>query len=678
MQFVQRSACLLAVALAAVAASSAGAQPPPANSAAPQINLPNPIGARRGSSIDLTLTGKNLADPIGVSLSFAANSQILPPKNPATAATSTVVHLDIPTDAPSGMQILRLATKRGISNVRFFCIDDLPEVQKQSGITKIDKAQKVPHPVVITGKGEKEVGDFYRFSASAGERLAFEVIGRRLGSAFDPQITLFDAKTGKELPGGHNNDAPGLQTDPRLVYTFKTAGDYVVEIRDTLWRGGDDFLYRLRIGDFPCATTPYPMAVRRGTQKTVGFAGPVSAGSLPFEIVAPEDAWLQALSLTPRSPAGLAGWPVFLGVSDLEERVEQEPNNDLAHANRIPVPGAISARLLETNDVDCFTFAAKKGQRFQIEIQSLEWNSPTEVYMVVKDAKGTQLAAGNPQVGQTIDFTAPADGDFTVVVEHLLSWNGPAETYRLVVTHHTPGFDLSLGSDRLDIAAGGVGAIPVTVVRREFNGPIDLEVVGPAQLQGHATVPAGALAATLFVQASADLPIGAYPLQVSGSAVIGGRVVRQPARIRAQIMAALAGLPYPPPNLLETGGVAVTEKTPFDIQVKVDSGEFVRGKSIPVTVELAGGKPAENDIKLASVGLPAKVTAAIPVLGKGKTSVKGTISAAADAPVGDHEFAVVATASYKGQEFQAMTKPAVVALKAKAEAAKPPAGKPTK
>jgi hypothetical protein len=204
-------------------------------------------------------------------------------------------------------------------------------------------------------------------------------------------------------------------------------------------------------------------------------------------------------------------------------------------------------------------------------------------------------------------------------------------------------------------------------VRLEFNGPINLDVLSPAGVHGHGVVPAGATAATLFVQASSDLPSGAYPLQVSGSAVIGGRVVRQPARIRAQIVAALAGLPYPPPSLLDTGAVAVTEKTPFDIQIKVDPGDFVRGKSIPVTIELAGGKPAENDIKLASVGLPAKVTAAIPVLSKGKTSVKGTISAAGDAPPGEHEFSVIATGASKGREFQSIAKPALVFLKAKAE-----------
>src|SRR5207244_7615655 len=105
-------------------------------------------------------------------------------------------------------------------------------------------AQAVPVPCVVVGRADAEVSDYYKITVKAGERVSFEILGRRLGSAFDPQIQLYDAKSGRELPGGHSNDAPGLQTDPRLTYTFKDAGDYLVEVRDVLYRGGADFFYR--------------------------------------------------------------------------------------------------------------------------------------------------------------------------------------------------------------------------------------------------------------------------------------------------------------------------------------------------------------------------------------------------------------------------------------------------
>ena len=129
--------------------------------------------------------------------------------------------------------------------------------------------------------------------------------------------------------------------------------------------------------------------------------------------------FLNALSSHQSAAAGLPGWPVFFGVSDLEERTEQEPNNDLAHANasRFPPSPLDSSR---ATTLDCFTFAAKKGQRLDIEVQSIEWNSPTEVYMVVKDA-GCPACGGEPSCGPDDRFHRAADGDFTVVVEHLLT-----------------------------------------------------------------------------------------------------------------------------------------------------------------------------------------------------------------------------------------------------------------
>ena len=165
-----------------------------------------------------------------------------------------------------GFHALRLATAQGLSNLRLFCVDDLPQVMQKPDNHTRETAQPLTAPCVVAGKTANEANDYYKITVAAGQRLSFEVLGRRLGSPIDPQLTLFDARTGRELRGGHSNDAPGLQTDPRLTYTFKDAGDYFVEMRDVSYKGGEDYFYRLRIGDFPCATTPLPLAIKRGCQ----------------------------------------------------------------------------------------------------------------------------------------------------------------------------------------------------------------------------------------------------------------------------------------------------------------------------------------------------------------------------------------------------------------------------
>src|SRR5262249_40390433 len=141
----------------------------------------------------------------------------------------------------------------------------------------------------LVGRADAEANDYFKINVKSGQRLTFEVLGRRLGSALDPQITLYDARTGRELPSGHSNDAPGLQTDARLTYVFKETGDVLLEIRDVMYRGGGDFWYRLRIGDFPCAVSPMPLAVKRGAKATVQFAGPLVDGVAPVEVTAPTE-----------------------------------------------------------------------------------------------------------------------------------------------------------------------------------------------------------------------------------------------------------------------------------------------------------------------------------------------------------------------------------------------------
>src|SRR5262249_50551793 len=152
---------------------------------------------------------------------------------------------------------------RGMSNLRLFCIDDLPQVIETGTNHAPTAAQAVPLPCVVVGRTDAETTDYFKFGVTAEQRVSFEVLGRRLGSSFDPQLQLLDARTGRELPSAYSNDAPGLQTDARLTHTFKTAGEYLVAVRDVSYRGGADFHYRLRIGDFPCATTTLPLAAKR-------------------------------------------------------------------------------------------------------------------------------------------------------------------------------------------------------------------------------------------------------------------------------------------------------------------------------------------------------------------------------------------------------------------------------
>ena len=74
----------------------------------------------------------------------------------------------------------------------------------------------------------------------------------------------------------------------------------------------------------------------------------------------------------------------------------------------------------------------------RIAAQTTELHSPADVYVTVRDGGSSELAHTDPQRDAFIDFTAPADGDFFIVAEHLNYAFGPSEVYRLTVTPPTP------------------------------------------------------------------------------------------------------------------------------------------------------------------------------------------------------------------------------------------------
>jgi hypothetical protein len=649
--------------------------PPPVkpNPQAPTLNVAVPLGMQRGTTLDMTLNGGNLAEPTALWTSFPTKVTIPSDNKNGTDQSKLLVRLEVPKEAPIGFHTIRLATTRGMSNFRIFCIDDLPQVMETDSNHSLATAQTVNIPCVIVGRADTEMTDYFKFAVKAGQRVSFEVLGRRLGSPFDPQISLHEVKTGHELPNAYSNDSPGLQTDARLTYNFKEPGEYVLSIRDVMYRGGPDFWYRLRIGDFPCATTPIPMAIKRGSKATINFTGPNVEGVAPMEVSAPSDPNVDALWIAPRGANGLHGWPVALTISDLDEAVEQEPNNDVAHANRLPIPGAITARFLEKGDLDYFVFSGKKGQRVIIQGDSLEYYSPTLLDMVVNDAKGSQVAASNPQAAhpddQKIDFNPPADGDYYLQVKHLTDWGGPSEVYRIKITPYQPGFNLSVGLDRFDSAPGGTVDIPIqTVTRRDYTGPIEVSVVGHPGITGQTVINAtpppapNQPAGRLTVSVKPDVPTGPHIIRIQGKATINGKPVVVDADVTAAVKEQMAGLAFPPRDLLHPVAFAVTEKPPFSLLAKIELAEALRGSPVPVVITAQRAPNFAEEIEVTASGLPANVTLPALKIAKGQNEVKGQLTPAANAPVGHSSVRFNGKAKVSFKEFHVTSAPANLVL----------------
>jgi hypothetical protein len=631
--------------------------PPPAPPPQyPTLTTPASLGITIGTPAELTLTGTNLADAVAVWTSAPGVTFSIPPGQ--TDAAKLTVKAEAKDPAAVGLYQVRVVTKSGVSNFRPFCLDGLPAVAEKDGNGKAASAQVVPVPCVVTGATAAEASDFYRVSVKPGQTLTVEALARRVGSPLDPVVILYDAATGRELPGLYADDTPGLQGDARVTHTFgfsQSTAEVVVEVRDATYRGGADFAYRLRIGEFPGVTTAFPLAVQAGKAAQIGGSGPGGERVTKAELTGTPP----AVYFAPKPEKGPTGWPVPVRVSPHPEAAEQEPNNEPGKANKLPVPGGASAVFAAKGDVDHFAFPGKKGQKLEVVAEAYALNAPTEVYLRVLDAKGAELAKSDPaKPTARIEFSPPADGEYVVAAENLNYLHGPNEVYHLSVRPDAPDFEVQLGLDRFDVAPGGWAVLPVTGLAKlnGFSAPVELTVAGVPGLLGSLTLPAGA---NPTPQAPLYLPVslapggvpGHYPVMVRAAAKVGGQVVEKPAAVTDVVRAGLAGLPNVPPEMTTQLAAVVTDRPPFRLEVDLDrpataAGTSAKGK---VLVRRAGG--FDGEVQFALVSAPAGVTLKAKPAAKGAADAEAEFVADAKAAAGAGPVVVKGTGKHQGKDF---------------------------
>jgi hypothetical protein len=636
----------------------------PPSPQAPTLTTPASFGLKQRTTADLVLTGTNLTDVIAVVLNGPGKATVVPEAKDAKPNPAQVkVKFELPADAAIGLHAMRVVTKQGVSNFRPLLIDDLPGVEETATNRTKEMAQDVPVPVSISGRTDPEASDFFKVKVAAGQKLTFEVLARRIGSPLDPIVVLHDAKTKRELIDLYADDTPGLQSDCRLTHTFKEAGEVLVEVRDTTYRGGADFFYRLRIGDFPGATTAFPLAIERGKEAKVGFAGPGTDDIPPVSVKAVTDPLVSAIAVAPKRSSGNFGWSLPVHVTDEPQIVEQEPNNTPDKATKLAVPGGVSARFLEKGDLDHFSIAGKKGQKLIIAAQTYEVNSPAEVLIRVLDAKGAEVGRSNPAAVPTrFEFTPAADGDYTIACEHLNYLFGPNEVYHLSVRPTTPDFDANLALDRFEAPAGGGTAVPVgNLVRLNgYAGPVDLTIVGDAALSGTITVPAGQTQAFVPLLVKAGTKPGAYRFQVKASTKVDGKEIARFANLTDFVKANLGGIPNPPPDLLHDCYVTVVEKPAFTLKLTPDPKTFEKGKAGKLLVDATREKEADADIALAPLFVAPNITPAPKPVAKGQTKGEVGITVAPAAAIGPAPVVLRGTTKIGGKDYAVTPPPSII------------------
>jgi hypothetical protein len=267
---------------------------------------------------------------------------------------------------------------------------------------------------------------------------------------------------------------------------------------------------------------------------------------------------------------GAAGGLRFV-VGDLPEIVEQEIDGDPLPVG-VALPVTINGRIFPREDVDDWSFTARKGQRIAAEVCAARLGSPLDSRLELFDPHGHKIADSR------LTFTAKEDGKYRLRIQDANQQGGQAYVYRLTVavdasTHRekdrersrqeakpqtAADFQLHPGSDAVTLPRGGQTRLHIVAERTGgFNGPIALRIAGlPAGVTAsNATVAPGQTAADITLSTTAFAVPGTTHVTVHGSALLDGKTVARTATLAAE------GDELPVDSVLLTVGV----KAPFKI-----------------------------------------------------------------------------------------------------------------
>lgn len=506
--------------------------------------------------------------------------------NPAMQDT-VIVQVSIATNAVPGEREIRLAGSNALSNPLKFMVGDLPEVSKLAAkpanpdldrfLERLGRKSASPGtpkyearvslPATINGQIVPGGVDRYRFRAIAGQQLVIAASARALipyladavPGWFEATLTIYDAN-GKELAGAERFR---FKPDPVLHFEVPHDGEYVVEIHDSIFRGREDFVYRLTIGELPYVTSIFPLGGKAGEKTTVTLTGwNLKQNSLEVDN---SDVQLGLISLTDDSLNN-----VPFAVDDLPECALQGANHSTATAQEVPLPIIVNGRIANPGDTDVFKFAGRKGQQIVAEVIARRLDSPLDSYLRLTDAAGKQLAFNDDfedkasglethHADSYLAATLPADGVYFVAIGDTQGKGGAEFGYRLRLSEPRPDFALRVVPSSINVRAGL--SVPVTVYavcKDGFTNAIDLRL-GDAptgfSLSG-ARVPENQDKMQFTLKAPPQAMGKMVDLRIEGSATVNGHTITRAAVPAEDMMQAFAYRHLVPARELEVAVLA--------------------------------------------------------------------------------------------------------------------------
>ncbi len=348
-----------------------------------------------------------------------------------------------------------------------FLLSDLENSIEVEPNETIQQATKAAAPIAFNGVlSSKTDVDFFGFTSTKGQTLEIHVYARRIRSELDPVLVIYNAQGGAIAS---NDDTGG--PDSYVRFAVPADGEYFLEVRDHLKRGGDAYHYRVEI-------SPLKTEALLGLNEFQQYVEP--------HIAVPQGNRFALLVNANRQ--GFGGPLKFAGEN---------------------LPAGVT--------IESFGMAADQG-----------------VAQVIFVAAPDAAVAGKlGQITGTLDDPAnptPPTGKVrlpTVLVRGQNNrpfWTESTEALAMAVTQKVP-FTLQIVEPKVPLVQGGQMSLKVVATREgEFKAPIKIEVLlnpNGVNSSREISIAEGQTEATILLNAAGNAQVKDHKIAIRGTATVG-------------------------------------------------------------------------------------------------------------------------------------------------------------
>ena len=583
-----------------------------------------PLGCSAGGKVEVEVVGGDLEGLTGLLLG-----------HPGLQATPVEgkerrFRIQAAGDVPEGTYDVRLVGRFGVSNPRLLAVSkEFREVADNEKNRSLAEAQPIELNTAVNGQIDGNRDDYYKFTATRGQRITIDCQAQRLDSELDGTMSLL-------TPAGAilatNSDYFGQ--DPFLDFVAPADGEYVVALHDLSYRGG--YSYRLVVSTRPQVESIFPAALQIGKETMLTALGRnLGAGShpstwtvndLPLEelsfpytpaaegfdtrsyrfrshpthhSVAPTAATctLAGMQVLPDSLSGTWNGQTVL-LTEHPVVLEQEPNDAQASPQKVTLPLVLAGRFGTPRDADWYSIEATEDGPHYFDVYCERIAGRADPYVAIFDDKGNRMTELddfghriNGFDGHLRDPSSQPVGlskgkTYTVLVQDRYQRGGARYQYVLEVRRPHPDFFVAAmhSSNQnpagTNLGRGGSVYVDIVIHHEEgFQGPITVTAEGlPPGVSAAPTVVNNNSRGSFVFWAGNDAADWTGTVKLWATGERDGATIRREVRSYSRVWGN-GGTSQPAREL----AIGVRDTSPFSLrfepeQVTVEAGQTLKTK----------------------------------------------------------------------------------------------------